>query len=107
MAGGRPGSLLRGLASLAVALAVGLTGGLARADKPDFAAALSGLADPSSDAVASAARSISDTEDPRALGVLEALADGDVAIGASGRVYLRDSKAALRDAATGAPAAQE
>src|SRR5579864_5500761 len=105
MAGGRPGSLLRGLASLAVALAVVLTGELARADKPDFAASLSGLSDPSSDAVTRAAQALGDTEDPRALGVLEALADGDVAIGASGRVYVRDSKGALKDATSGAPAA--
>jgi urea transport system permease protein len=72
-----------------------------------FEAALSGLSQPSSEAVTQAAEAIGKTEDPRALPLLQALLDGDVVASDAGRVYLKDKRGALRDAATGAPSGGE
>lgn len=101
------GRVLRALGTAAASLLVLFFVPSARADARDFANALSGLSLPSGDGVTSAARTIGASGDPRALAVLLALRDGGMAVTDSGRVYLRDSSGALRDAATGAPPGTE
>jgi urea transport system permease protein len=77
----------------------------ARADGAvDYPSALKGIASPSTDAVVQAITALGATEDPRALKFLQSLDGGDVAVDASGGVFVRDSSGALHDAATGAPA---
>jgi urea transport system permease protein len=75
----------------------------ARASTPSFEEAVGGLAQPSADAVAKAARDIAATEDSRALGVLQALNSGDVLV-CGQAVVVRDGSGALRDARTGSTA---
>jgi len=94
------------LACLAAALLLVLPS-LAHAATGPFELALSGLSEPSPEAVTRAAEVIAKTEDARALGLLEALLDGDVVASEAGRVYLRDKAGALHDAATGAPSGGE
>jgi urea transport system permease protein len=99
----RPGPNQRGarLLGLVVAVAWLLVGPLARADGSDFAAAVTGLAQPSGDSVARAAQAIGASGDRRALGLLEALRDGNVVIVDRARVGVRDGKGVWHDAVTG------
>ena len=99
--------VFRRLGALVAALAVLLAVRSVRAGEREFANALSGLSLPTGDAVASAARAIGASGDPRSLRVLVALRDGALAVTDSGRVYLRDSSGTLHDAATGGPPAME
>ena len=68
----------------------------------DYASALKGIANPSTDAVVQAITALGATEDPRALKFLQSLDGGDVAVDAAGGVFVRDRGGALHDAATGA-----
>jgi urea transport system permease protein len=102
---------LAGGAALVLAFLVATTLSLcamtttARADgKPDYAAAMKGIASSSSDGVVSGIQALGETEDPRALTFLKALDDGNVVVDASGGVYIKDSGGALHDAVSGAPA---
>jgi urea transport system permease protein len=93
---------------VAVTLAVPLlTVAYARAASTDFEAALQGLARPSTEEVTRAVETLATTTDPRVLGVLEALRDGNVSVSEAGRVFVRDSGGALHDAATGSPPSGE
>jgi urea transport system permease protein len=85
--------------ALAVAAALLAATPAARAD--DFEAALHGLARPSGADVARAVEALGAGGDPRALGLLEALRDGAVAVTETGQVYLRGSDGVLHDAAAG------
>jgi urea transport system permease protein len=93
---------------LALALALPclmLLAGPARADGAvDFATALRGISQSSTEAVAQSITALGATEDPRALKFLESLDNGDVVVDAAGGVFVRDSAGALHDPATGAPA---
>jgi urea transport system permease protein len=93
-------ALYAGLASLAVAVLVWSS--VVRADGPGFAASVAGLARPTSEEVSRAADDIGKTQDPKALGVLEALMDGDVLVSDSGRVSVRGADGSVKDAVTGA-----
>ena len=75
----------------------------ARADPIPFEEALKGLGQSTSEAVARSAEAVGATEDPHALGVLQALMDGDVMASGTGRVFLRDTSGALHDCVSGAP----
>jgi urea transport system permease protein len=76
-------------------------GGVARAAGPDLASALAGFSGPTPD-VTRAVEAIGATHDPRALGVLQALLDGELLVGDSGRVYVRDASGAVHDVLGGA-----
>jgi urea transport system permease protein len=76
----------------------------ARAGETDFESGLRALAETTPEAVKHAAEVLGASGDPRALPVLEALRDGNVAVGDLGRVYLRGEDGQLRDALSGAPA---
>jgi len=91
------------LGAFAAALAALLVVSPARASDKDFTNALAGLSLPTGDAVTGAARAIGSSGDPRALGVLEALRDGSLAVTDSGRVFVRDGAGALHDVVSGAP----
>jgi urea transport system permease protein len=91
---GRLGAALVILVSL-------LTAGSARAEPGAFEAALRGLSEPTSEAVARSAEAVAASGDPRALGVLQALADGDVMVSDAGRVWLRDKSGVIHDALSG------
>jgi HEAT repeat protein len=93
----------RRLCAFAAALTVLLVIRSAKASDADFAQALAGLSQPSGDAVTIAARAIGASGDPRALAVLVALRDRNIAVSDTGHVYLRDADGALHDAAGGAP----
>jgi urea transport system permease protein len=71
-----------------------------------FEQALGGLAEPSAEQVSRATEAIAATSDPRALGVLQALMNGDVVV-RDRSVYLKDAAGMLHDAASGAPASVE
>ncbi|MGH7271325.1 MAG: hypothetical protein ACREJ3_12930, partial [Polyangiaceae bacterium] len=94
--------LLRCLACASIVLAMLSLTGAARAGTSAFEAALAGFGKSDPDAVASAAKALGATEDPRALGVLQALEDGNLTVDAAGRVFVHDASGALHDAATGA-----
>lgn len=100
-------SRFRRLAAFAAAVAALLLVWPARASDLDFTGALAGLTQPSGDAVTVAARAIGASGDPRALDVLVALRDGNVAVTGSGRVYLRDPSGALHDVLGGGPPGPE
>ena len=87
--------------AIAVALALWLSAGAARAD--DFGATVSGLSHASSDDVAAAVQALGASSDPRAPAVLVALREGDVTVDDAGQVYLRDKDGTVRDAVSGAP----
>lgn len=72
-----------------------------------FANALPGLTLPSGDAVTGAARAVGASGDPRALSVLLALRDGNLAVTDGGRVYFRDPSGALHDVVSGAAAGSQ
>ncbi|MDP9035956.1 MAG: urea ABC transporter permease subunit UrtB [Myxococcota bacterium] len=76
--------------------------GTARAEGGAFEEGLAGLSQPSTEGVAHAVETLGACGDERALGVLEALRDGDLTVTDSGKVYLHDRSGAARDAATGA-----
>jgi urea transport system permease protein len=97
----------RRLGAFAAALATLLVVRPAKSSEQDFERALTGLSQPSGDAVTVAARAIGASGDPRALPVLVALRDGTIAVSDSGHVYLRDPSGALRDAAGGGAPGQE
>jgi urea transport system permease protein len=73
----------------------------ARAAPADFESSLRGLAQPTPEAVSASAEALAATGDPRALGILQALADGDATACDSGRVFLRNKSGVLHDAASG------
>ncbi len=79
---------VRRLGRLAAALAMFLLSGTAAAGATDFDSALRGLAQPSAEAVARAVEELGGTGDPRALGILEALRDGDLSVNDSGGVFV-------------------
>ena len=68
-----------------------------------FEAALSGLALAPEDSVPHAVEVLAAVDDPRVLGVLEALRDGKMALSDSGRVYVKNASGAFVDAASGSP----
>ncbi|MGO9837207.1 MAG: urea ABC transporter permease subunit UrtB [Polyangiaceae bacterium] len=79
---------LRGLGQLATVLTLLLWAEAAVAGSGDFDAAVRRLGQASPDAVARAVESLGATGDPRALGVLEALRDGDVVVDDAGGVFV-------------------
>jgi urea transport system permease protein len=77
----------------------------ARAEgRPDYAAAMKGMASSSTDDVVSAIEALGETGDPRALAFLKAVDDGNVVVDATGGVYVKDGYGAVHDAVSGAPA---
>jgi urea transport system permease protein len=87
--------------AIALALALWLSAGAARAD--DFGAVVSGLSHASPDDVAAAVHALGESSDPRALAVLLALRDGDLVVDDVGHAYLRGKDGTLRDAVSDAP----
>jgi urea transport system permease protein len=79
----------------------------ARADAPDLASDIPGLAQPAGDDVAKAAAAIAASGDARALPILEGLRDDTLVVTDSGHAYLKDASGALHDAVTGGPAGSE
>jgi urea transport system permease protein len=88
-----------------IAFALSASAGSARADGNDFDAALPGLSQATPEAVASAVEALGATGDPRALNVLRALDGGDLLVDDAGEAFMHDKAGALRNVATGAPAA--
>ena len=95
-----------GVQVLAVLVATCLLGGAARADGTSLESALAGLSGPSPD-VTRAVEAVGGTRDPRALGVLQALLDGNLLVGDTGRAYVRDPSGALHDALSSAAPGDE
>jgi len=85
----------------AVVAVIALLTRSAHANPGDFEASLAGLAQSTPEAVAQAAEALASTGDPRALGVLQALADGDVMVSDAGRVFQRDKNGTLHDSISG------
>lgn len=88
--------------AVAVAAIALLGAGTARADPSAFEGGLAGLSRPSPEGVAEAVVAIGGSRDERALAVLQALRDGDLAVSDSGNVYLHDRSGNWRDVLTGA-----
>ncbi len=84
------------------AVAVLLAARASLADAGDLESAVRGLSQPAGDDVARAVRAVAAVGDSRALLVLDALRDGNLAVTEGGRAYVRDSTGVLRDAITGA-----
>jgi len=80
---------------------------VASADGATLEAALRGFSSDSRESITQTVEAVGATDDPRALPVLQALLDGDLLVGASGRVYVRDGSGALREALSGAAAPDE
>ncbi|MGD0677520.1 MAG: urea ABC transporter permease subunit UrtB [Polyangiaceae bacterium] len=100
-----PGGILLRLSAVLLMVFVSLIPAReARADPGDFEGALHELAQPSDDAVTRGVRSLAASGDARALSVLEALRDGNLAISDSGRIFVKDAAGTGHDALTGAPA---
>jgi urea transport system permease protein len=97
---------LRCLVSVAVFF-VGLLARVALAQTSDLGAAVHDLSLPSGEDVARAVQAIAATGDNRALVVLEALRDGNLAVTESGHAFVRESSGELHDAVTGARPASE
>ncbi len=96
------GKVPLGLCGVTVAVGVLLLAPVGFADSRDLESALRDLSHPSGDDVARAAQAIASIDEDRALVILEALRDGNLAVTDGGRAYLRDASGALHDAATGA-----
>jgi urea transport system permease protein len=103
----RTDRLPRGVRAFVVALALLFVPVVARADAAAFDAALHGLAQPSPEEVASAAAALGASGDNRALGVLQALRDGNLVVTDSGAVYVRDTGGGFREAASGTASAPQ
>lgn len=101
---GRRPAALRCLAAFAVSLAAVLLATVAaRADASDYESALHSLAEPSPEEVSRGISGLGSSGDPRAMGVLQALRDGNLLVAEGGAIYLKDAGGALHDALSGAP----
>src|ERR1700722_3633408 len=101
--GCRPAAL-RCLGAFAMTLAALLLATVtARADSSDFESAIHSLAEPSPEEVSRGISGLGSCGDPRAMGVLEALRDGNLLVAEGGTIYLKDAGGALHDAISGAP----
>ncbi len=101
--------LLRRAVAVSLAVFALLVGGraYAAAEPSAFEAGLAGLSQGSPEGVAHAVVLIGGSGDERALGVLEALRDGDLEVTDTGKVCVRDRTGVLRDTLTGAGAGPE
>jgi urea transport system permease protein len=88
----------------AIALALALLTGVRAARAEGFEGALAGLSRASPDDVAKAVVALGASDDPRALGVLLALRDGDLSVDDGGHVYVREKGGTVRDVSTGSAA---
>ncbi len=95
-------TIFRACVASAVVFAVALMAASVHADAGAFEAAVGGLSSADADAMNGAVQALGASGDPRALGVLQALSDGDLLASDTGRLYTRDAAGALHDVITGA-----
>jgi urea transport system permease protein len=100
----RHDAALRRLRTFALTLAaLLLPTAAARADTTEYESAIHSLAEPSPEEVSRGVSGLGACGDPRAVGVLEALRDGQLVVTQGGGVYVKDAGGVFHDALNGAP----